>query len=506
MSNIHVLLLGSGEKAPEISLPAGIVLEYRNFYEKSFRKSYEMVVLDRTPSNEECQLLYSATSAHTLFISENVDTRLCHDYCMNKRAQKLESRLIPQFIRQYACWFFPSPYGEKYSPKNLSVSDSFSGEVVWDGSRAVSLTGDFGTSFSQVLFWRNNIPIEENQTIDFWLEYAKTADVEISMKCTLFASGSLMDTVKTLEFSEEDLKDVVHIKADVRSFLFVSICARGSGTLEMISLHDRYSRGPFGYFLPGGDRYVTKDREEIFAYFDPGDRKPPLNVYFSGYKTREGFEAYRLMRQMGAPFLLISEARLEGGSFYVGSPEFEELMFRVVEKYRIQLGFTNREMILSGISMGSTGALYYGCDLSPHAIIVGKPLVNLGTIAANEKLVRPGGFPTSLDLLLSQCGDLSEESIRKLNHRFWKKFHNADWSRTKLIISYMMEDDYDPDAYPHMVRELSMKKASIYGRGLHGRHNDNTGGIVQWFVSQYHKILREDFPDSSGPLREEIKK
>ena len=56
-------------------------------------------------------------------------------------------------------------------------------------------------------------------------------------------------------------------------------------------------------------------------------------------------------------------------------------------------------MILSGISMGAYGALYYGCDIKPHAMILGKPLVNIGNVALNEKYLRPGGFPTSLDVL-----------------------------------------------------------------------------------------------------------
>lgn len=43
--------------------------------------------------------------------------------------------------------------------------------------------------------------------------------------------------------------------------------------------------------------------------------KPPLNVYFSGYRTAEGFEGYYMMKRMNAPFLLIGDPRVEGGSF-----------------------------------------------------------------------------------------------------------------------------------------------------------------------------------------------
>lgn len=45
--------------------------------------------------------------------------------------------------------------------------------------------------------------------------------------------------------------------------------------------------------------------------------KPPLNVYFSGYRPAEGFEGYFMMNKMNAPFILIGDPRLEGGSFYL---------------------------------------------------------------------------------------------------------------------------------------------------------------------------------------------
>ena len=78
-------------------------------------------------------------------------------------------------------------------------------------------------------------------------------------------------------------------------------------------------------------------------YFDPGDMKPPLNVYFSGYKTQEGFEGFYMMRNMGTPFLLISEARLEGGAFYLGDKEYENLIVSGIQDCLKQLGFDNSQ-------------------------------------------------------------------------------------------------------------------------------------------------------------------
>lgn len=275
--------------------------------------------------------------------------------------------------------------------------------------------------------------------------------------------------------------------------MFVSLLAKGKGKLKIVGLHDRHSRKEYGSFLPGGIRKVTSKREEVFMYFDPGDMKPPLNVYFSGYKTQEGFEGFYMMRNMGAPFLLISESRLEGGAFYLGDKEYENLIVSGIQDCLKQLGFDRSQLILSGLSMGTFGALYNGCKLRPHAILLGKPLASLGDIARNERISRPGGFPTSLDVLVKNCGDMSLKSIDSLNHRFWDLFDQTDWSQTKFIISYMLEDDYDMTAYDRLISHIDDVGVEIIGKGVHGRHNDDTYSIVVWFKNQYDEILKNDF-------------
>ena len=81
----------------------------------------------------------------------------------------------------------------------------------------------------------------------------------------------------------------------------------------------------------------------------------------------------------------------------------------------------------------------------------------------------------------------------KIDDRFWNKFDAADWSRSKFIVSYMIEDDYDATAYQTLISHLWSGGVQLYGKGIHGRHNDDTGAIVGWFFSQYRKVLNEDF-------------
>ena len=74
---------------------------------------------------------------------------------------------------------------------------------------------------------------------------------------------------------------------------------------------------------------------------------------------------------------------------------------------------------------------------------------------------RPGGFPTSLDVLHCQCGDLDANAADRLNRRFWDKFDRTDWGRTKIIVAYMLEDDYDGTAYGKLMEHLHSIKRGI---------------------------------------------
>ena len=492
---IKALQLGNKDWNLCYQIPEYMRLIYLPVLEEIPKKGYDIVFIDREVTEAEVQLLKQATKAYTLFVTEqvNLDANM-QEYVACKKGKLLKTEEIQNFITNEAKNYFAKPYGEKFNIQKLAIAQGFQGKVKWDGNYRVVLEGNFGNSFSQIVFWRYNIPIQQDQAIEFWLEYAKKGNVEIKLVFTQFVYGSLSTVQNQWEFTEEQLKDVVIVDNQLdRGLVFVSIQARGTGELEIIALHDRISRRGHGAFLPGGERYVTSGREEVFAYFDPGDMKPPLNVYFSGYKTLQGFEGYFMMRGLGSPYLLIAEPRLEGGCFYMGDEEYEKIIPGIIHKYMEDLGFTKEQVVLSGLSMGTFGALYYGCDILPHAIVLGKPLASIGDVAANERLHRPGGFPTSLDVLKVIGKGTDEDAVENLNKRFWDKFEQSDWSNTKFVVSYMIEDDYDRNAYTNLISHVKSDGVQLYGKGIHGRHNDDSGSIIGWFVNQYKQILLDDF-------------
>lgn len=503
MNKISVLQVGIEDLSLQLHIPDFVEWNYVDDLEEATERSYDVCVLNRCVNEKEARILLKKIRAYTLFLLDDVDVNKWTTWiCTSRRAKVLNIETLQEFIEKDIQLFYSYTYGEKYDPHSLSISQSFKGSVIWDGFSGVELEGDYGDNFYQVAYWRYNIPLFKGQTLDLWLEYEKDESVSIELKIEQFASGSLSSLQNRWIYSEKDLSSIVHLNNDkIDGPVFVSLLAKGKGKLKIVGLHDRHSRKEYGSFLPGGIRKVTSKREEVFMYFDPGDMKPPLNVYFSGYKTQEGFEGFYMMRNMGAPFLLISESRLEGGAFYLGDKEYENLIVSGIQNCLNQLGFDRSQLILSGLSMGTFGALYNGCKLRPHAILLGKPLASLGDMAQNERISRPGGFPTSLDVLSKNYGDMSLKSIDALNHRFWDLFDQTDWSQTKFIVSYMLEDDYDMTAYNRLISHINDIGVEIIGKGVHGRHNDDTYSIVAWFKNQYDGILKSDF--GRGDLDEE---
>lgn len=505
MSKIRVLQSGHKELISQYSLPNYLDFTYvdeitedlleEKCIVKDRKTPFELVILGRELSAEEVARLKPFITTYALFVTEDVTLR---DACFMMYRQKKGKRILQQdlkaFIEKEARLFFQDSYGEKFELKNLQISHSFKGTVNWKGETMVELTGEFGAKWKQIAQYGIFIPIEAYQVLSFWPEYRKEGEVELRMNITKFVNGSIDTVENRWTFDEKMMQEEIHLDSgNTLGYLHLSFEARGNGKLQIINVHDRYSRMQHGYFLPGGNRRVCQNREEIGFYFDPGDMKPPLNVFFSGYKTKEGFEGYYLMKKLGAPFLLIADERLQGGSFYLGSEEYEKTIVEEIRAKMIELGFGPQDVVMSGISMGAFGALYYSCDISPGNVIVGKPLASIGEIARNTKFIRPNDFTTSLDVVYKQCGTATKEQTYQLDKKFWDKFDCADFGRTQFAIAYMIEDDYEASAYGKVLEHLHSEGVSVYGKGLHGRHNDNSAGIVNWFVSRYETVLEQKY-------------
>lgn len=492
---IHILLVSEDDWSLAFKIPDNVDLDwYKDIDEEVESVLYDLVILNRDITVTEYRILMSSTKAYCLYVTENARiSKATQNLMDSKFGKRLYTGDVQAFLDETCKDYFGYSYGERFRPEFLSINQLFQGSIEFRGNYNVRLTGDFGDEYSQIAYWKQNIAFYDELSLSFYFEYMKSENVSVKLRIIKFKKFSTNEISDIWEIDEEQLKQPFTIDNDAYGSTFVSILAKGSGFLNIISLHTRHSRHEYGFFLPGGARTCTSTGEELFYYFDPADLKPPLSVYFSGYRTQEGFEGYYMMRSMKCPFLLISDPRLEGGAFYLGNSEFENKVISTIKKYMKKLNFSSDELIFSGASMGTFGSLYYACALKPHALILGKPLANIGNVAKNERLVRAGGFGTSLDLMMKNYNGLDETDIESMNQRLWSKFTNTDWKNTKFIISYLYEDDYDSTGYQDILAHLHSEGVQVYGKGIHGHHNDNTRTVMSWFKSQYKKVLKEDY-------------
>lgn len=415
------------------------------------------------------------------------------DLLKKRCAQAVDFSDPQELLNDLSTSLFGGGYGDKLFPYNIQVNPSFEGAISYQGFEYVSLEGEFGDTFSQLAYWSYNVLVGKNLPIELWLEYKKQGDCEFRLVIRKIWDGSVDDFFEEEVYSEDDLAKAITLDSkNANYFLFVSIEGRGNGKLQLGNLHKRWSRKQFGKFVLGGGILHDESRDEINYFFHPGDFKPPLAVYFSGFRPAEGFEGYWMMKNLGCPFLLFSDPRLQGGAFYLGSDELENKVKQTIQYYLDYLGLTSKDLILSGISMGTFPSFYYGASFEPHAIIVGKPLANIGTIARRGRLEAPGVFDTSFDILRHQTGGISSQHMLKLDQRFWKVFKQADFSMTTFGLSYMKDEDMDSQAYEQLVSHLCNTGAKILSRGTVGRHNDDSNTNILWFLHFYNMVL-EDF-------------
>lgn len=485
-----------------MKIPEGIEWNYlvlpaeNDILSKVLPKKVDVLILDAVLSASHLSEISRVVKPYTCFHTSRAAKggRETADFLERKKSVLLTMEDYQRFVNDIPRKLFAKMYGARFPAEHLIIKEGM--PYYMDGHDHVVLNSDYGNEYTQVANWTYNLRLHKGESYDLWLEYSKDPGVDIRLKIIENPDGST-GILHTVRFFEEELKtdsEICYTPSDGRACnLCLSLQARGRGELRIGALHHRFSRLGAGVLLPGGRRRVDATRHEILSYFDPMDRKPPLCVYFSGYRPAEGFEGLGMMRRYGAPFILFYDPRLEGGEFYLGSAEYEKNVEDTIRDALQELGFTNRELVLSGLSMGTFGAFYYGCKLKPYAIIAGKPLLSLGNVACNERILRPGGFPTSLDLLLQQEGGLDPDKADALNRRFWDLFDNTDLSDTNVAVAYMRGDDYDVTAYDDILQHISDKKVRVVGKGIVGRHNDNTREIVRWFQQRYKQVLGEDF-------------
>lgn len=179
--------MGNEDLSLQLHIPDYVDWNYTNDLGLAKERGYDVCVLNRCVNEKEARILLKKIRAYTLFLLENVELDYWTEWIYKSRVGKIYSlNKLQEFVNDDIKLFFSSGYGEKFDALSLSISQSFNGSVSWDGYNGVLLNGEYGDDFYQIAYWKMNVPLFNEQVIDFWLEYEKDPTVNIQLKIEQF--------------------------------------------------------------------------------------------------------------------------------------------------------------------------------------------------------------------------------------------------------------------------------------------------------------------------------
>ncbi|WEV71432.1 accessory Sec system protein Asp2 [Lactobacillus sp. ESL0785] len=400
---------------------------------------------------------------------------------------------LTQLQHDINLYFFGQNIGYQVLPLEIYLPQPILECAKIMGNTYYEINYDFGTTWQNIGHLRHSVFLPQGMKEDIEVECQRSANVHFKVEVQCF-SIQKQSCIKKWVMSDHDFHQKHLLVGDLgeASYFQVTFYAYGSGQLKLGTIHMHRALGPYGKIALGAKGIC--DRQglggEVNYLFNAGNLKPPLLVVFAGFNTASVFEGNGLVQKVGSPSLLVTDSRLYGGAFYIGSAEFEQQVGQIIIHYLHQLGFTRQDLVLTGISMGAYAALYYGAQLGAGSIVAAKIIANLGVVAANSKIKRPEGFDDINDIILAEYGGIDAATLAKVNQKMWLQFARADLSQTDFTLGYMEEEDYDDTGY-QSVRNFLQKKypqAHVLSKGFWGRHNDNAE-ISSWFIQQVMDLI-----------------
>lgn len=497
---MNVLQLGPVDWSKYYNIPKEIKWEFNNFPPKTKRNAHGfgvVVITGKTGlTDKEWQKLQWLVDPYNVCFIPGVEQELSAAGCRFLKCDAGQEILVaPQvFINQLLKRHFYGQSGMRIAPTLLlPFIDRLESYEIEDAGH-VKIQIDTHSQWVNIGSYRQALFLDPNRLIKFWLEF-QSSSIEARLRVFIQEDGGDGNPNSSIIINmTDDLKEhqlPIKLSASVR-YANVSIEVKGKGEFVLGTLHSRWGRDGAGEFIAGGKRIVNpKLREDIAYYFNPGDLKPPLNVYFSGARGLEGFEAFPLFRSVHAPALLFTDMRMEVGQFYTTSVIQEQIKEVIVDTLK-ELGFSKSQLIMNGISMGTYPAMKLGAELGAYAINVAKPLANLGLIAERGRIERPNEFNTIFDID-NRLTKVDTEHLQALDKKFWQRFDQNDLSHTRLFIAYMINDDYDNQTINRLRASKAVSDARQFTtKGFPGRHNDDPQ-IDFWFMRRLQQILVNDF-------------
>ncbi len=454
---------------------------------------FELVILEAIVGSRALVALRTTTEPYRVLYTNRIlrNDAAMDRYLTLKAASFMDPVHVEDVISDVRYRYYRKNKGTRLLPEDMENNDP-TVEMTCIGDVEVRLRGDYGDFYKPVITLRRNPFLSAGDIWEFWPEYSLDEGVDIYFRIRLYAADTPDELLQEWVFQGPQLQSTMYLmNGNGDGNLSVTCFLRGKGTAHLGTIHLRRSRVGSGYFLPGGQRIWMHNREELFYQVVPGQHHGPLLVYFGGYNVEEGFHGYEALLEMGCPTLLLSDPRLKGGCFYLGNEEYESTVLALIRDIQDQFGLPHEQVVFAGQSMGAYAALYYAAQIRPGALVLGRPIANLGSAAALTRTIRPGVFRNAQDVLLKIQGAAGPSYEKDLDQRLWTILDQSDLTDTEVAVCYMEQDDYDPTAFTNLREHLEKRGAWVFGKGMVGRHDDRAEAVTFWMNGQLKRLVDE---------------
>lgn len=123
-------------------------------------------------------------------------------------------------------------------------------------------------------------------------------------------------------------------------------------------------------------------------------------------------------------------------------------------------------------------------------VLVGNPIVNLGTLAVQETTLHPQKLSTILDTFRMFFKEYSYDQANHFNDYFWDAFTANRWEKTKFAIASIETEVADAESYHDLCDYLSGLDTSplLHAKNFSSPQHESSI-LNQWMVEQYHLIV-----------------
>lgn len=353
-----------------------------------------------------------------------------------------------------------------------------------EGRFSAQFIGDFGEAWQQIGTLNTSIgdlaPTVENLV---WLDYTQTNTVAVKLEFVYYRDGHVQ---KRQAISGDALRELTAVGGlDNYQNYQILVFASGQGTLDLHVLHQRRSRHGLGLLLPGDDWQLTDEHEEVLSYFNPGNRQSPLVVNFSSMHAHaDGFDMRESMNTLESPYLLFSDVRMQGGAFHIGTETYEKTIIETIRKTMKTLHLEPKDVILTGYGMGSFPAMYYAADIKPQAVVLAKPIVNIGTLTENIDFPQAVNQDWTLDVRRFLAGRMHPDDTNGLNQIFWHHISQIDWQKISVSLMTLTQDEYDGQSLSQLLDFFSAQHTPLTHVQEVGTHMAKFPEMITFMMTQ----------------------